>query len=121
MRRLFIVPVLVALLAAMSGRVATAAYCGAVSYDNCGGCAEGSGEVAATHTVMKTVRKTVYEQRTEQRTRTEYQTVSEDKVINVTRMVPETRYRTVNQVVRKPVYETKTRNYTVMQIGRAHV
>ncbi len=40
------------------------------------------------HTVMKTVRRTVYEQKTEQRMRTEYQTVTEDKVINTTRMTP---------------------------------
>ena len=73
MKRLFVVPVLVALLAALSGR-ANADYCGAVSYQDCGGCGA-SACAPATHTVMKTVRRTVYEQQTVQRTRTEYQTL----------------------------------------------
>ncbi|MCA9180960.1 MAG: hypothetical protein KDA51_05885, partial [Planctomycetales bacterium] len=113
MRRLYAAPVVVAVMAALSGQ-ANAAYTGAISYQDCG-CVVNCCEVPATHTVMKTVRRTVYEQRTEQRTRTEYQTVTEDKVVNVTRMQRETRYRTVNCTVRKPVYETKTRQYTVMK------
>ena len=101
MRRLFLLPAaLIALVAFTSGK-ANAAYCGATCYEGCGSAvADSCGP--ATHTVMKTVYRTVYEQQTQQRTRTEYQTVTEDKEINVTRMQQETRYRTVNSTVRRP-------------------
>jgi len=60
MRKMFLLPAaLIALVAFTSGK-ADAAYSGAASYDGCGNAiAEGSGP--ATHTVMKTVRRTVYE------------------------------------------------------------
>lgn len=113
MRKLILLPAaLIALVAFTSGK-ADAAYCGAACYDGCGS-AVSDGVGPATHTVMKTVRRTVYEQQTQQRTRTEYQTVTEQGS-DLTRMQRETRYRTVNSVVRKPVYETKFRTYTVNQ------
>ena len=79
------------------------------------------------HTVMKTVRCKVYEQQEITCNRTVYDRVCEDKVINVTRMVPETCRRksatrsasrcgkpaTRCYTVCKPVWETKTRCYTV--------
>ena len=57
MRRLFLMPTLVAMLAAMSGQVASAAYCGAISYQDCEGSVVNCCEVPACHTVTKTVRQ----------------------------------------------------------------
>ena len=72
MKKLLALPVLAALLSALSANVANAACSGAISYENCG-CASVDACAPHTHTVMKTVRKVVWEQETVQGTRTEYQ------------------------------------------------
>src|SRR5918994_609070 len=88
---------------------AWAGYCGVARYNGVVPCSHQQD----CHTVMKTVRCKVYEQREITYTRTVYDRVCEDKVINVTRMVPETCQKEVCYTVCKPVYETKTRCYTV--------
>ncbi len=93
MRRLFVIPVLVAILASAAGKVANAAYCGAISYQDCEGSVVSCCEVPACHTVMKNVRRVVHEQETVQATRTEYQTVYEDRQVNAVRYERETQFR----------------------------
>ena len=67
----------------------------------------------SAHTVMKTVRCIEYEQQEVTCYKTCWERVCEDRVINCTKYVPETRTREVCYTVCKPVWETKTRCYTV--------
>jgi alkaline phosphatase len=79
MKRLWMIPALAITTIAVGTKSASAAYCGAISYQNCGGCSEGAaseGAVAVdssvvdgsapaaggSYTVMRTVQETVYEQ-----------------------------------------------------------
>ncbi|MFM8324184.1 MAG: hypothetical protein ACKN9U_04920, partial [Pirellulaceae bacterium] len=116
MRKLLALPALAAILSAFSANVASAAYCGAISYENAGVV---SGDPCAphSHTIMKTVRRVVYDQEVVQATRSEYQTVYEDREVQRTRYERSTEYREVNYTVTRPVYETREKviNYTVMK------
>ncbi len=106
MRKILALPVLAAILSAWTGNAADAAYSGAVSYDNCGcGVVDSCGP--QTHTVMKTVRKVVYEQETVNATRMEKQVVYEDQTVTRNRIERETQYRDVSYTVQVPVWETK--------------
>ncbi len=79
---------------------ASAAYCGAISYEGCGGCGNtvvdggvvadgavadgaivdgGSAVAGGSYTVMRTVRETVYDQVQETRYRTRNETYYEDR------------------------------------------
>ena len=107
MRKFLALPVLAGLLSAMSGNAAQAAYCGAVSYENCG-CNVVDSCGPTTHTVMKTVQRVVYEPQTVTGTKTVNQVVYEDQVITKNRIETETQYRDVTYTVNKPVYETHT-------------
>jgi hypothetical protein len=91
---------------AMLQSAASAGYCGAARYNRC--C-----KPKCCHTVMKTVRCVKYEKECVTCYRTVYDRVCYDKVINCTRMVPETRTKEICYTVCKPVWETKTREYTV--------
>ncbi len=106
-------PAVAAIVSAFAG--AAQADCGcAVSYENCGsGLVDSTGP--ATQTVMRKVRKVVYEQETVQGSKMENQIVYEDKVVNRTRYERETHNREVSYTVNVPVRETHTgvRNYTV--------
>ena len=77
MRRLLTLPILAALLAVFSARVADASY-SAISYQNCEGSVVSCCEVPACHTVMKTVRKVVYEPQQFTGTKTVSEVVYED-------------------------------------------
>jgi hypothetical protein len=88
---------------------AWASYCGATRYDGCVPCSYQQD----CHTVTKTVRTKIYEQQEVTCYRTVYDQICESRVINVTRMVPETRQKEVSYTVCKPVWETRTREYTV--------
>ena len=102
---------------------ASAAYCGAISYEGCcgsGGTTDGDEATTApvaggTYTCMRTVRETVYDQVEETRYRKRNEVYYEDQQVQCSRMVPETTTRNVNYTVMVPKYETRTRtiNYTV--------
>ncbi len=119
MKRLWLLPALTIIAVVSGAKTASAAYCGAISYEGCGGCegsvvdggivdGEGAGEngSAGTYTVMRTVREVVYDRVEETRYRTRNEVYYEDKEIQCTRMVPETRTKTVNYTVMVPTYET---------------
>ena len=66
MNALRVVPILVALAAAMSVERAEASYCGAARYKSCTACCDPVEYACCKkqcHTVMKTCREVVYEQK----------------------------------------------------------
>ncbi|MFN9984605.1 MAG: hypothetical protein ACK52S_03540, partial [Pirellula sp.] len=75
MRKLLALPALAGLLSAFGAGAAHAAYGGAISYENCG-CNVVDPCGPSTYTVMKTVKKVVYENET----------------VNATKMVNQLRY-----------------------------
>jgi hypothetical protein len=83
---------------------ASAAYGGAISYRNCGGCGnqavdggtiEGTPVAGGTYTVMRTVREVVYDQVQQTCHRERNEIHYEDRQIQAVRMVPETTTRQV--------------------------
>ena len=123
MNRLWIIPAIMISAIVAGTNSASAAYCGAISYEGCCGCggtADGN-EVSATpvaggtYTCMRTVRETVYDRVEETRYRTRNEVYYEDRQVQCSRLVPETTTRNINYTVMVPKYETRTRtmNYTV--------
>ena len=80
----------IATVVAMSASFSWGQCCGGASYDSVGMAAPavvdgGAGGCGCSYTVMRTVRRTVYEQQQVQRTRTQYSTVYETKQVPTTR------------------------------------
>ncbi|MFY7894493.1 MAG: hypothetical protein ACOVOJ_17485, partial [Pirellula sp.] len=113
MKKLFALPALMGLVTALSAGAAQAAFGGAISYENCG-CNVVDPCGPSTHTVMKTVRKVVYEPETVTGTKVVNQIVYEDQQVQRVRYERETQHREVSYTVNVPVRETHTgvRNYT---------
>ncbi len=114
MKKQFALPALMGLATALSAGAAHAAFGGAISYENCG-CNVVDPCGPSTYTVMKTVKKVVYEPETVTGTKTVNQIVYEDKQVQRVRYERETHQREVSYTVNVPVRETHTgvRNYTV--------
>ena len=123
MNRLWIIPAIMISAIVAGTNSASAAYCGAISYEGCCGCgvtAGGDEESATpvaggTYTCMRTVRETVYDKIEETRYRTRNEVYYEDRQVQCSRLLPETTTRNINYTVMVPTYETRTRttNYTV--------
>src|SRR5262245_4012077 len=110
MKRFFLVPLMLAVLAITTAQTAFAGYCGASSFRFCS--YQSSNGCDPCHTVMKTVREVHYEQRQFTVMKNVHETVYEDRTYNVVKYVPETTYKNVEYTVQRPVWETKTRTYT---------
>ena len=101
--------------AAFSASFANAQCCGGASYNTVAEAAPSAG-CGCSHTVMKTVQRTINEQQQVTKFRTVNETVYDNVQVPVTRNVSETAYRTENYTVQRPVRETtmKTESYTCL-------
>jgi hypothetical protein len=108
MRGCTFAPLLAALALMLTPMGADAGWCGLARYSCCAPCCQ-----TTCCTVMKTVKCIEYEKQEVTCHKTVWERVCEEKVINCTKMVPETRTREVCYTVCKPVWETRCNTYTV--------
>ena len=108
MKGCMIAPLFAALVLALAPAESEAGLCGLARYSCCAPRCQ-----MQCHTVMKTVRCVEYEQQQVTCYKTCWDRVCEDRVINCTKMVPETRTREVCYTVCKPVWEERCHTYTV--------